>query len=250
MTGLTRYPSGAAAAVATAPGLSGLTQGRFVGVTTSGAPSSGTFAVGDYAIDPSGQIYACTVAGAPGTWVNPSDTRNLLTTGEETMPRDAVSSAVVGISSQVLRLSYFTARKTETTTQVKMWTGSTAAGATPTLCRMGLYSIDATTGDGTLVASVANDTTLWAAATTAYTRSWSTPYAKVAGQRYAFAAIIVSGAAIPQFIGIAVGTSLSSEYLIAPKLGGALASQSDLPSTFLNSSVVVSVVRHYASILP
>jgi hypothetical protein len=44
---------------------------RFVGATNSGAPVSGTFAIGDWIIDQSGAIWICTVAGSPGTWVTP-----------------------------------------------------------------------------------------------------------------------------------------------------------------------------------
>ncbi len=42
---------------------------RYVGATATGAPASGTFAVGDYVIAQDGGIYVCTVAGSPGTWV-------------------------------------------------------------------------------------------------------------------------------------------------------------------------------------
>lgn len=50
-------------------GLTGVTAAtRYVGATASGAPGSGTFAVGDFAIDQSGAVYICTVAGSPGTW--------------------------------------------------------------------------------------------------------------------------------------------------------------------------------------
>lgn len=41
---------------------------RFAGGTTSGAPASGTFAVGDFVVDHAGAIWVCTVAGTPGTW--------------------------------------------------------------------------------------------------------------------------------------------------------------------------------------
>ena len=45
--------------------------GRFVGVTASSAPSTGTYRVGDFVVTQSGAgpIYVCTVAGTPGTWV-------------------------------------------------------------------------------------------------------------------------------------------------------------------------------------
>ena len=53
-----------------ATGLPGATAAsRYAGATTSGAPTTGTFAVGDYVIDQTGKIYVCTVAGTPGTWV-------------------------------------------------------------------------------------------------------------------------------------------------------------------------------------
>ena len=52
-----------------ATGLTGATAAsRYVGATTSGAPVSGTFAVGDFIIDQTGSIYICTTAGTPGTW--------------------------------------------------------------------------------------------------------------------------------------------------------------------------------------
>jgi hypothetical protein len=41
---------------------------RYVGGTASGAPATGTFAVGDFVIDQTGKVYVCTTAGSPGTW--------------------------------------------------------------------------------------------------------------------------------------------------------------------------------------
>jgi len=50
-------------------GLTGATSAsRYVGATTSGAPGSGTFAVGDFVIDQTGKVWVCTTAGTPGTW--------------------------------------------------------------------------------------------------------------------------------------------------------------------------------------
>jgi len=52
-----------------ATGLPGATAAsRHAGATTSGAPTTGTFAVGDYVVDQSGAMWVCTVAGTPGTW--------------------------------------------------------------------------------------------------------------------------------------------------------------------------------------
>lgn len=41
---------------------------RYVGATASGAPASGTFAVGDFVIDQTAKVWICTAAGSPGTW--------------------------------------------------------------------------------------------------------------------------------------------------------------------------------------
>lgn len=45
---------------------------RYVGGTATNAPSSGTFAVGDFVIAQNGHVFICTVAGTPGTWVDVS----------------------------------------------------------------------------------------------------------------------------------------------------------------------------------
>lgn len=64
------HPSPAVLAPA---GLTGATvASRYVGATASGAPVSGTFAVGDYVVDRTGSFWVCTAAGTPGTWVHVS----------------------------------------------------------------------------------------------------------------------------------------------------------------------------------
>ena len=52
-------------------GLTGATAAsRYVGATATGAPTSGTFAIGDFVVAQNGHIWVCTVAGTPGTWVD------------------------------------------------------------------------------------------------------------------------------------------------------------------------------------
>jgi hypothetical protein len=43
---------------------------RYVGATASGAPGSGTFALGDFVVAQNGHVWVCTVAGTPGTWID------------------------------------------------------------------------------------------------------------------------------------------------------------------------------------
>lgn len=169
-----------------------------------------------------------------------------VTVGQETASRSlGANNQTTGTGN--LRLSFFTARKSETSTQARMVSGSTAAAATPTLVRWGLYSI-AANGDGTLVASIANDTTLFAAINTAYTRSWSVAYAMVAGQRYALGLLVVSGAAAPTILG-SVSVD-SNESAVAPRLTGNISGQADLPASFLAASVAIGSTRAYGVILP
>jgi hypothetical protein len=220
--------------------------GRFAGVTTSGAPTSGTFTIGDYVIDKNGQMLVCVGSGTPGTWVHPRDGTNLLASGEETIPRD-LATGFVSTASGFLYLSYGVFRKSETTTQIRLTTGTTAAGATPTLCRIGLYSI-ATNGAGTLVAATANDTALFAGAQTTYTRSWTASYAKVAGQRFALAVLVTTAATAPQLCGAAIVRG--TEPGIAPRLAGYIATQTDLPASFVDASVTTTSSRVYGAILP
>lgn len=41
---------------------------NYRGTTASGAPTSGSFALGDYVVDASGAVWICTQAGHPGLW--------------------------------------------------------------------------------------------------------------------------------------------------------------------------------------
>jgi hypothetical protein len=173
---------------------------------------------------------------------------NALTVGEEVMPR-LLADSTIGLASGQLKLTYFTAHKTETTTQVRVISGSTAAGATPTLVRLGLYSV-AANGDLTLVASTANDTTLFAAVNSIYTRSWSSSYVKVAGQRYALGIVLVTAAATPIIAGKPSPTAMygSGELAASPRLTG-FSNQTDLPATLAAGSVGSNQQPFYGVIL-
>jgi hypothetical protein len=45
---------------------------RYAGATTSGHPTSGTFATGDFVVDQTGALWICTDPGTPGTWAEVS----------------------------------------------------------------------------------------------------------------------------------------------------------------------------------
>lgn len=54
--------------IATGVGSSSNTPTRYVGGTTSGAPTSGTYVAGDFVVSHDGHVYVCTARGTPGTW--------------------------------------------------------------------------------------------------------------------------------------------------------------------------------------
>jgi hypothetical protein len=175
---------------------------------------------------------------------------DVLASGEETLSAEFIAVSTISLSSQSLRLTYFTARRSETTTQVRVPSGGTAAAATPTLARIGLYLI-ATDGGATLVASTTTDTALFAAANTTYTKSWSTPYAKVAGLRYALGVLVVTGVAAPTLNGTGIATTpMGAALALSPRRAAQLAGQADLPSTYTDASLAATGTRFYAQVLP
>lgn len=173
-----------------------------------------------------------------------------LTTGEAVFDRSLATTLGVSTVTQRMLLTYFVARKTETTTQVRVYSGSTAAAATPTLCRVGLYSVDSY-GNLALVAATANDTALFASTNTAYTRSWSTPIQKTAGSTYAVGILQVSGGATATFLGANHGGSvIAAEAFLAPTFCANLSSQSDLPASVAVASLGSYTARAYSALLP
>lgn len=63
-----------------APGATATT--RYVGGTASGAPTTGSFLVGDFVVDQTAKVWICTVAGSPGTWAQQSGAGVDLTTDQ------------------------------------------------------------------------------------------------------------------------------------------------------------------------
>jgi len=146
------------------------------------------------------------------------------------------ASANLNSSGSVIFI-YFTAKRNEAINTLTMYAGSTPAAATPTLCRLGVYSV-ASNGDLTLQASTPNDTTLFAAANTVYPKNLSSTWSKQAGQRYALAVLVVSATTLPTFCGPAGLTIAAALMAQNPALCTRLAGQTDLPSNVSAGSLV------------
>lgn len=167
------------------------------------------------------------------------------TTGEFVPDRELWDTNLSATASGMMLLSYFTARRSEDITTITTICGTTPAAATPTLCKVGVYS-EASSGDLTLVAQSANTTSMWASSNTAYAVSTTATFSKVAGQRYACAMICVTGGALPTLVGkggfgiAAVGTQWFST---SPRLFASITGQTDLPASIANASLANTVPR-------
>jgi Pectate lyase superfamily protein len=190
--------------------------------------SDGQIMAGSGAVAPTGKTWAGAAAIAA----------DRVDAGEIIPVRDLIVSSGIFVTSGEMTMSCFTAEKTETITTLTCWTGSTAAAATPTLCRLGIYSL-AANGDGTLIASTPNDTTLFSATNATYTRTLSVPWSKVRGQRYAFALLVVTTVATPTFHGQAFPATAVSATIngVMPRLVSRLSGQTDLPASFVNGAL-------------
>ena len=171
---------------------------------------------------------------------------NRLAAGQETFSRIYATGNGIAITSGVLKLAYLTAFRSETINSLKVNTGGTGAAATPTLCRLGLYSV-AGNGDLTLIASTANDTTLFSSANTGYTKALTSGVAVTKGQRYAVAILVVSGTTMPSLAGIGISISLGGE---SPRVYGQVNAQADLPASISAGSIVNGAQLHYAVMVP
>lgn len=170
-----------------------------------------------------------------------------LASGESTMPRIAVSQTAVASGNGSMRFTYFTARKSETITQVR-WPCAATAQVGASLCRIGVYSVNGS-GDLTLVAATANDTNLWLAGSTSYTKSFASSFAKVRGTRYAMAALVVGTSTAPTFYGQTA--LIAGENGFAPVVASLLSGQTDLPSSVPVGSLTLGQShRAYAALLP
>jgi hypothetical protein len=130
-----------------------------------------------------------------------------------------------GLASGHLQLTYLYPEVDRTISNLTMYVRD--AGGTPTLARLGVYSVDAS-GNLTLLASTTNDTALITSAWTAQTKALSASVSLSAGSVYAIGLLIVSSNAMPSLRGLA---GQFDEFALAPRLTGRVTGQTDLPSS-------------------
>jgi len=176
-------------------------------------------------------------AGATGQQ-GPAGGADPLAVGQMIVSRLNINNYVAPTSGTFIA-TYFTADHSFLASTLTMYVGSTAAAPTPTLCRLGLYSCNAN-DDLTLVASTANDTSLYRNAYGTNVVPLTAPYQLVAGQRYAIGYLTVSAATMPNFHGLQYPGSATVNTIVrlAPAIVGRLLSQTDLPATITQTSLI------------
>lgn len=172
-----------------------------------------------------------------------------LTTGQETLQRIQISVQTLVTATGNLRLTYFAATKSETISKVKFASGSTAAAATPTLVRVGIYSVNVSTGDLTLIGSTVNDTSLLATVSTFYTKALSAGVALTEGTVYAVGLLVVTAAAAPFVAGHNIPVP-QSQIGLAPRMAGNLTGQTDLPANITQAALADTTQLMYFALIP
>lgn len=156
-----------------------------------------------------------------------------LSTGLQTMPRWTLSGTSCSTLTGYLYLTYATAHKTMSVSSMRMMCGTTAAGATPTLLRLGIYRVDPVSGDLTLVGSTDSDTSLFASPSAVVSKDLAAAVTLTGGTRYAFGFIVVTSATAPSVYGATVPAAIA-EY--SPRRTGVLIA-SNLPGSIPNANL-------------
>lgn len=111
-----------------AVGLTGaVTPARFVGGTADLAPTTGTFAVNDFVTTTTGRVWVCTVAGTPGTWIEPASVTfapkaSPTFTGTVTVP----AAAAVGSATKLADLTSYLTLTSGALPNTGAWVSATA----------------------------------------------------------------------------------------------------------------------------
>lgn len=122
-----------------AAGLTGATNAsRYVGATNSGAPTTGTFAKGDFVVDRNGGMWVCVTAGTPGTWlsVGGGNSTTVLRSGHFHSVGITFTTAALAKDSIRLFAFYFAVPVTINAVALEI----TAPGEAGSVVRLGIYA--------------------------------------------------------------------------------------------------------------
>jgi len=230
---LTIYPVGTAGVSSTSSATLAVTVGG-AAVSLAVALGGGLQAANNLS-DVANAATARTNLGAEARYANSMS----FTNGQMTWTRQGNDSGGTTPTSGRLNLMYFVADKSFTATKVRSVSRGTVCSAL-TRCRYGVWEIDGS-GNGTMVASTPDDTTLFTSTFTTYTKNFSASVDIVGGRTYA-AGWLITGT-IGTFYG---GNANSALAQFPPRTAGDITT-ADLPASFTDASVNINTVQYISA---
>lgn len=161
-----------------------------------------------------------------------------------TIPRYSPQATAATMVTQTMRVAFFTANASGTTTGVNFGVQTATSGGTPTLVQLGLFKVDAT-GAGTLIASTTNDTTLFNAVAVV-SKAWTASTTITIGERYAIGLLVVQTAGTVGAVVNASASTIGSELLTVPFETANMAGQATMPSSFAVGALTSTGTKIYA----
>ena len=193
-------------------------------------------------------VDSATDTGLRWGYTQDSFTPSALLSGESTISRIQVTSNAITVASGELVLTYFTAARTETITQVAMGTGSTGTTGTPSVIRVGIYAVDGS-GNLALEASTPHDATLLAAIDTRYAKALSASWSKSRGNRYAVGLLQINTGQVAKLSGRQLATVIG-QFVGPPTISARISGQATLPATIAAAALTSGPRMVYFEMLP
>jgi hypothetical protein len=189
-----------------------------------------------------------------GSYWTSGENASDLRIGQESVQRGLTNGAT-SPGNALMRTTMFTARKTETSTQVRFICTTAAAGGTTgvTACYVALYTVN--DDDSLTRVAITANTTASATSLGIKTVSWASSYNMVAGQRYAIGiSAAYDSTTAPQFMSSNITSGATTELAAAlPARCAYLTATSGVPATSYTSAAIASGTSNaqpYVVVLP
>lgn len=150
-------------------------------------------------------------------------------TGGWFVPHRATPASILTSNSSIMRMTRFVAPAAMTVNYLAVPSTSATPPTGITLARLGLYQYLPVADSWTLVASTANDTTLFSVANTLYKRPVTTPFTLTAGTTYGFAVLVVLAAGTFGLYTTQVAAAGSAGTALLPAMGYYQSALGNLP---------------------
>jgi hypothetical protein len=237
-------------------GITGATAAsRYAGGTAAGAPTSGTFQLGDFVIDQAGNTWVCTTAGTPGTWLplaggQDNWTQPLTDCVGATFTRSRATSVSSAPTSGTLYVAAIGLAGGVKVSKATFFTNTTAKTG-------GSHGWYVLLDSGLAVRAVTTDqtdaATVWGTISTGYPLSFAAPYTTTYAGLY-YIGVMVAASGMPTFT---VSSAVAGGINQATGIGGGLVmcgtsstSQTTAPTvTTVMGAVVASATFNFYAYL-